>query len=117
MKFQILPHVLRTYQPNRCPGRQPNIDFSMGFPYPWLLKFTDITIPSHHTQDGKRFDAEVVLSHVYSKNNPKKMVSSDSKRVFEWLRLNDSDFIHFPIRRVDWEPGNLSGARQRIGSL
>jgi hypothetical protein len=80
MKFQILPHVLRTYQPNRCPGRQPNIDFSMGFPYPWLLKFTDITIPSHHTQDGKRYDAEVVMTHVYSKNNPKKMVSIGARR-------------------------------------
>jgi hypothetical protein len=79
MKFQILPHVLRTYQPNRCPGQQPNIDFSMGFPYPWLLKFTDITIPSHHMQDGKRYDAEVVLTHAYSKNNPKKMVRSDNQ--------------------------------------
>lgn len=73
--FQILPHVLRAYLPNKCPGEWPWIDFSMGFPDPWQLRFTDISIPSQHVQDGVRYDAEVVLSHVYSKNNPKKLVS------------------------------------------
>jgi hypothetical protein len=95
MKFQILPHVLRAYQPNKCPGRQPNIDFSMGFPYPWLLKFTDITIPSHHTQDGKRYDAEVVLTHVYSRNNPKKMVRSEARHHAWWVQHRESDLSCF----------------------
>jgi hypothetical protein len=72
--FQILPHVLRAYQPERC-GALPNIDFSMGFPHPWHLSFTDISVPSQHAQEGKRYDAEVVLSHVYSKNNAEKLVS------------------------------------------
>ena len=73
--FQILPHVLRAYLPAKCPGEWPWIDFSMGFPDPWQLRFTDISVPSQHVQDGVRYDAEVVLSHVYSKNNPKKLVS------------------------------------------
>lgn len=68
MDFQILPHVLRAYQPRQnCSGDfQPGIDFSRGFPHPWLLSFTDISIPSQHVIDGKRYDAEVVLSHTYS---------------------------------------------------
>jgi hypothetical protein len=67
--------VLRAYQPKSCDS-QPNIDFSRGFPDPWHLSFTDISVPSQHVQEGKRYDAEVVLSHVYSKNRPNKLVSS-----------------------------------------
>ena len=47
----------------------------MGFPDPWLLSFTDISVPSQHTLDGKRYDAEVVLSHVYSVNTDDRQVS------------------------------------------
>ena len=73
MKFEIMPHVLRVYQPDEC-GEWPVIDFSKGFPVPWLLQFTDISVPSQHTQDGQRYHAEVVLSHVYSMDNGAKMV-------------------------------------------
>jgi len=67
MKFQVKEHVLRAYQPNHCPGEfQPSIDFSRGFPFPWLLSFTDISVPAQHVIDGKHFAAEVVLSHTYS---------------------------------------------------
>lgn len=65
LDFQILPHALRVYQPKHC-VETPNIDFSMGFPNPWLLDFTDISVPSQHVQNGKQYDAEVVLSHTYS---------------------------------------------------
>ena len=61
---RILPHALRAYQPI-C-SVLPAIDFSFGFPEPWLLRYTDITIPSQHTLDGKRFHAEIILSHTYS---------------------------------------------------
>ena len=74
MDFQILPHVLRAYQPEYCQIR-PNIDYSMGFPDPWLLMFTDITVPSHHTIEGHQFSAEVFLSHVYSTKRANKLVS------------------------------------------
>jgi hypothetical protein len=69
------PVVLRAYQPESC-GAQPNIDFSRGFPDPWYLSFTDISVPSQHVQGGKRYAAEVVLSHVYSKDKSDKYVSS-----------------------------------------
>jgi hypothetical protein len=52
------------------------IDFSAGFPDDWNLKFTDIKVPSEHVQDGKQYDAEVILSHVYSKNKTDKFVSA-----------------------------------------
>ena len=72
-RYEILPHVLRAYQPEHC-GVAPNIDFSMGFPRPWLLEFTDISVPSQHVMNGKRYDAEVVLSHTYSARKPDRLV-------------------------------------------
>ena len=77
MKFRILPHVLRAYQPDYCQV-EPNIDYSMGFPDPWMLKFTDITVPSHHSIEGHQFSAEIFLSHVYSARKPNKLVSKKS---------------------------------------
>lgn len=68
-----MPHGLRAYTPEHC-DVLPSIDFSLGFPFPWLLVFTEISVPSQHTQDGKRYHAEVVLSHVYSVDNGKKRV-------------------------------------------
>ena len=41
---------------------------------PWLLAFTDITVPSLHRQDGRQYDGEVILSHVYSQNKSDKRV-------------------------------------------
>jgi len=79
MDFQILPHVLRVYQPeNACSGkRQPSIDFSRGYPFPWLLSFTDISVPSQHMIGGRRYDAEVVLTHTYSvPHNTERLVSA-----------------------------------------
>lgn len=61
---RILPHVLRAYQP-AC-SVEPKLDFSFGFPDPWILQYTDIMIPSQHTLGGKRFSAEIVLTHTYS---------------------------------------------------
>jgi len=75
MDFQILPHVLRAYQPTFCPGEfQPSADFSRGFPDPWVLAFTDISVPAQHVIDGKHFAAEVVLSHTYSIDQDDRLV-------------------------------------------
>jgi hypothetical protein len=79
MDFQVLPHVLRAYQPEYC-ETESNIDFSWGFPDPWMLKFTDIVVPSHHAQDGKQYAAEVILSHVLSKDMDDKLVSRKAKQ-------------------------------------
>lgn len=78
MDFEILPHTLRASQPKKnCTGdSQPQIDFSKGFPVPWILSFTDIHVPSQHTMGGKRYDAEVVLSHTYTVEKHDRLVSA-----------------------------------------
>lgn len=48
--------------------RWPRIDFSKGFPDWWFLSHTDVKIPSEHTQEGKRYSAEVQMYHFYSKS-------------------------------------------------
>lgn len=75
MRFEILPHVLRAYQPKDGCQIDPCIDFSYGFPDEWLLRFTDISVPSQHTVEGKRFAGEVVMSHVLGVNKTNKEVS------------------------------------------
>ena len=86
MSFSIEQHALRAYQPMLADGTidctEPStIDFSMGFPNPWNLVFTDIKVPSEHTQDGKRYDAEVQLAHIYSVDKEDKLVRH------KWLRV------------------------------
>lgn len=43
----------------------PKLDYSKGFPDWWYLSETSITVPSEHVQHGKRYAAEVKLSHFY----------------------------------------------------
>ncbi|KAG7372545.1 Eukaryotic-type carbonic anhydrase [Nitzschia inconspicua] len=53
----------------RIPGRGSRfgrIDFSKGFSDWWHLSHTDIRVPSEHTQEGRRYDAEIQLAHFYS---------------------------------------------------
>mmetsp|Transcript_3495 Transcript_3495/g.6582 ORF Transcript_3495/g.6582 Transcript_3495/m.6582 type:complete len:572 (+) Transcript_3495:230-1945(+) len=53
----------------RIPGkgsRFGRIDYSKGFSQWWHLSHIDIHTPSEHTQDGKRYDAEIQLQHFYS---------------------------------------------------
>lgn len=80
MKMSMERHGLRAYQPMNPDGsvdcaEPANIDFSMGFPEPWHLVYTDFKVPSEHTLDGKRYDAEIVLAHIYSVDKPNKHVS------------------------------------------
>ena len=87
MDFQVLSHVLRAYQPEYC-EEESNIDFSWEFPDPWMLKFTDIVVPSHHAQDGKQYAAEVILSHVLSKDMHDRLVSRKAKQTHSVLSSN-----------------------------
>lgn len=98
MNFQILPHVLRVYQPQEpCPGRRnPSIDFSQGYPNPWMLSFTDISVPSQHKIDGRQYDAEVVLSHTYS-------VPQNTDRLVSQLCIR----MRFLLSRWLLQPGSL----------
>mmetsp|Transcript_3904 Transcript_3904/g.6921 ORF Transcript_3904/g.6921 Transcript_3904/m.6921 type:complete len:439 (-) Transcript_3904:46-1362(-) len=53
----------------RLPGngtRFGRIDFSKGFSDWWLLSHIDIHVPSEHTQEGKRYSAEIEMYHFYS---------------------------------------------------
>jgi len=47
-------------------SRFGRIDFSKGFSHWWHLSHTDIHVPSEHTQEGVRYDAEIQLHHFYS---------------------------------------------------
>jgi hypothetical protein len=53
----------------RIPGRGSRfgrIDYSKGFADWWYLSHIDVRVPSEHTQEGRRYDAEIQLAHFYS---------------------------------------------------
>ena len=63
--FLIRRHSLQILMPisedgvlqcdDRNKGRMfPRLDYSKGFPNWWHLSHTEITVPSEHTQEGKR---------------------------------------------------------------
>lgn len=47
-------------------NRFGRIDYSKGFSHWWYLSHIDVHVPSEHTQEGKRYDAEIQLYHFYS---------------------------------------------------
>jgi hypothetical protein len=97
MDFQVLPRALRVYQPDNCgDGQQPGIDFSWGFPDPWHLTFTDISVPSQHMMDGKLYDAEVILSHVYSVDQDDRLVSTNEKETSATKTINQPNLYVLP---------------------
>jgi hypothetical protein len=54
-----------------CPGQRRGpkfgrLDYSKGFSKWWYLSHMDLKVPSEHTQDGKRYDAEIQIQHFYS---------------------------------------------------
>ena len=80
--FIIDRHALQIMQPVdsdgllRCKDQKfPRIDFSYGFPNEWYMYQTEVKVPSEHTQEGKRYDAEVQLDHVYSIDLPRREVT------------------------------------------
>ena len=56
----------------------PKLDYSKGFPDWWYLSQTDITVPSEHVQHGKRYAAEVKLSHFYELDHYKNKLGTVS---------------------------------------
>jgi hypothetical protein len=74
--FEINRHALQIHTPIRSDGdvdcvnnanerKYPKLDYSKGFPDWWWLSRTDISVPSQHVQEGKRYAAEVTLAHFY----------------------------------------------------
>ena len=83
--FSIERHALQIHIPTTDNGEIacqrkdgsrnfPRLDYSKGFPDWWWLQRTDITLPSHHTQEGVQYAAEVTLAHFYSIDHPKNHV-------------------------------------------
>lgn len=69
--LQILTPVgedgeLKCYNKSLGEYQYPRLDVSKGFPQYFHLAHTEISVPSQHTQEGKRYDAEVSLAHFYS---------------------------------------------------
>lgn len=61
----------------------PKLDYSKGFPEYWWMSHLEIKTPSEWTQEGKRYDAEIVMSQFYERdwddqprNGPLKKVSA-----------------------------------------
>jgi len=100
-QFEILREALRITIPILPNGdidclsedgiRQfPRLDYSKGFPDWWWLDHIDITVPSSHTQEGKRYAAEVVLAHFYEIPHEKNQVSvlfCDNESRFAVVRI------------------------------
>lgn len=86
-QFEIARHALKINIPIQSNGdidcvresdgfRQfPRLDYSKGFPDWWWLDHIEITVPSSHTQEGKRYAAEVILAHFYQIEHEKNQVS------------------------------------------
>jgi len=102
--FLIERHALRIRQPItvepdnslfiNCsvPGkgkRFGRIDFSEGFSQWWFLSHIDIHVPSEHTQEGKRYDAELQMHHFYSVNATVAGVDNQLGTVSTWLQSYD----------------------------
>lgn len=116
-RFEILPHVLRVYHKGEdtC-GVDPNIDFSMGFPNPWMLSFTDVSVPSQHTQNGRRYDAELVLSHVYSRDVEDRLIGNVAVMLEKGTKEDHYDFLQLYIDRWKEEEAKVARlCRHRLG--
>jgi hypothetical protein len=84
-QFVINRHALQIHTPLTSDGdidcansagerKYPRLDYSKGFPDWWHLDRTDIKVPSEHTQHGKRYAAEVSLSHFYELDHYKNQI-------------------------------------------
>lgn len=94
--FTIERHALRITQPITILDHKTNelridcefpngrgrkfgrIDFSRGFSQWWFLSHIDIHTPSEHTQEGKRYDAELQMHHFYSVRMEKNEIATVS---------------------------------------
>jgi Eukaryotic-type carbonic anhydrase len=93
--FRVDRHALRVIQPivlgqnntyeldcyneGRRWGR---IDFSKGFSAWWQLSHIDFHVPSEHTQEGKRYDAELQMYHFYSITGEEAKINNEVRTSF-----------------------------------
>lgn len=123
--FFIKRHALHILEPltptgelaclNQNGRRYPRIDFSKGFPNFFNLAHTEITVPSVHTQEGKRYDAEVHLAHFYQVGDiPKNKVSLLIFIFFWYCRVKLTLSIFFIDIRLEPWPCSLKGYREYL---
>ena len=83
--FEISRHALQIHTPMRRNGdidcanangdrEYARLDYSKGFPDWWHLDRTDVKVPSEHTQEGKRYAAEISLAHFYELDHYKNQI-------------------------------------------
>lgn len=70
-------------------GIFPRVDFSRGFSNYWYMSHTDFHLPSEHTQDGKRYDAELQMYHFYSVTGSEAGVDNEMGTVAVFLQAYD----------------------------
>jgi len=71
LQFRIAPHLLRARfptldNPDFGGCRRPTIDAPNGFPSHFTAVWIEFKVRSEHVIDGRRYDGEIVLSHVGS---------------------------------------------------
>jgi hypothetical protein len=85
-QFDIMRHALRMNVPQLPNGDvdcidenglrvYPRLDYSKGFPDYFFMQSMEISVPSQHRQQGKRYAAEVMLYHFYEIDQSKNKVS------------------------------------------
>ncbi|GKY97302.1 hypothetical protein MPSEU_000688600 [Mayamaea pseudoterrestris] len=72
--------------------RWGRIDFSRGYPEWWFLSHIDFHVPSEHTLEGTRFDAEMQMQHFYSTANSSTGLDNEMATVAIFLQVfNETD--------------------------
>lgn len=103
--FTVERHALKMTQPLQhgsggtnnirinCPSdlgrRFGRIDFSKGFSDWWFLSHIDFKVPSEHTQEGKRYSAEIQMNHFYSVTGEVAGVDNEMATVAMFLEAYD----------------------------
>eukprot|EP00934_Nitzschia_sp_Nitz4_P000841 Nitzschia sp. Nitz4//scaffold115_size69933//22785//24554//NITZ4_005998-RA/size69933-processed-gene-0.55-mRNA-1//1//CDS//3329533487//841//frame0 len=92
------------------------LDYSRGFSEWWYLSHIDIHTPSEHTQDGKRYDAELQLHHWYSVGYSETGVNNELGTVSIFLQAYDNvppyaylDEVICQWRRTEYETRTACG--------
>lgn len=137
--FVIDRHALQIMQPIDASGKLqcerrkfPRIDFAFGFPEWWLLYQTEVKTPSEHTQDGKRYEAEIQLDHVYQVDRRQREIGKVAmfldgnssvprwdfldKLICQWREVEDATREDCCLESVPPYPGCRNPTRPACGS-
>ena len=92
MTFEIAPNTLRAFMPyddSTC--LRPTIDVSGDLPNEWLFTWLEVHVRSEHVIDGRRFDGEINLIHLGTKDQKKELavpsISLDASSPFDEPKL------------------------------